>query len=170
MLVQVVRLGQDAGRQRPLPRCAARTAVLVRDELRGLADQGERAQQVGHTVMMPDRRGVIVPPELCRTVARLAVLGLADRVRRDGGSSVPPGLAALLAELDKSAGGPGFATVEAPSWLAAGEAAHLTGTSARHVRRLARSGRLRARKRGRDWEIEQASAADYGRERRCRTP
>jgi hypothetical protein len=113
--------------------------------------------------------GVIVPPHLCRALARLAVVGLAELSRRDGGLTTAPGLAALLARLDASASGPAVETMEAQRWLAAREAAELAGTSARHARRLAAAGRLIARRRGRDWEIDEASARDYGRERKaCR--
>ena len=43
--------------------------------------------------------GVVVPPGLAPVVARLAVLGLAEMSRRDGGAPRVPGLAALLGEL-----------------------------------------------------------------------
>lgn len=117
----------------------------------------------------PAAEGVTVPPGLARPLVDAAILGLAARARRDGGAPPFPGLAALLAELDMSARpelGTHFPRMAEPSWLAAGEAARLTGTSARYVRRLAASGRLRARKRGWAWEIDADSARDYGRERR----
>jgi Helix-turn-helix domain len=110
--------------------------------------------------------GVTVPPELCRPLARLAVLGLLEVSRRDGGAHPAPGLVTLLEQM--SANGPVLPTVGnvdgAPCWLTAGEAAAVTGCSARQMRRLA-GGRLRARKHGRAWMIDAASAADYAETR-----
>ena len=42
-------------------------------------------------------------------------------------------------------------------WLNTSEGAELTGFSVDYVRRLARAGRIEARKVGRDWLIERAS-------------
>lgn len=115
-----------------------------------------------------DDSGVIVPPELARQLVDAAVLGLADRARRNGGTvAVAPGLRDLLGRIDASANGHPFARMET-SWLAAGEAAQLAGVSSRHMRRLAASGKVRRRRRGRDWEVDADSARDYGRERRAR--
>ncbi|HEY1319564.1 MAG TPA: excisionase family DNA-binding protein [Streptosporangiaceae bacterium] len=54
------------------------------------------------------------------------------------------------------------------SWLLASEAADVMGVSAAYVRRLAGAGRIRAERRGRDWQIERQAAEDYGRARRDR--
>ncbi|MGO9502741.1 MAG: helix-turn-helix domain-containing protein [Streptosporangiaceae bacterium] len=110
--------------------------------------------------------GVRVPRELCGVVARLAVLGLAELSRRDGGLSPAPGLAALLSEL--SARGRGRATVRVPLMapLGSSEAAQMAGVSARSVRRLAAAGRLRARRQGRDWLIDPDAIEDCAERRR----
>jgi excisionase family DNA binding protein len=111
--------------------------------------------------------GVVVPPGLCRVVARLALLGLADRGRRDGGAPVVPGLAQLLGQLDAAGNGHAPATVVLPSWVTAGEAAEVMGLSRRSVRRLAASGRLIARRPGHEWQVDRQSAEDYARRRRA---
>jgi excisionase family DNA binding protein len=110
--------------------------------------------------------GVTVPPELARVVARLAVLGLAEMSRRDGGAPRVPGLAALLTEL--SARGHEPPTVASCLPLSTSrEAAALLGLSCRSARRLAASGRLIARRQGRDWLIDRESIEDYARGRRA---
>jgi excisionase family DNA binding protein len=108
--------------------------------------------------------GVTVPSPLCRAVARLAVLGLAELARRDGGAPPAPGLAALLCALDAAATGSPVGRVE-PVPVTVTEAAALAGVSPRRVRQLAASGRLRARRHGRAWLIDRDSASDYGKDR-----
>jgi len=109
--------------------------------------------------------GVMVPPELCRALSRLAVLGLAEQARRDGGLYPAPGLAELLSEL--SARGHAPATLEARAVsLGSGAAAEVIGCAARSARRLAAAGVLRAERAGRDWRIDRDSAEDYARRRR----
>lgn len=111
--------------------------------------------------------GVLVPPGLCGAVARLAVLGLREQLRRDGGLPAAPGLAAVLTELSSGGRAPETVVLLAP--FSSREAAELAGIDPRSARRLAASGRLIARRRGRDWEIDRQSAGDYARERRDRS-
>jgi hypothetical protein len=121
--------------------------------------------------------GVTVPPELCRVVARLAVLGLAEVSRRDGGLRPAAGLADLLTRLDMSAprrapdpmgsaNSPlaGSTPLLGSGWLTVSEAAAVIGTSPRQIQRLA-GGRLRARRTGHVWLIDSDSAGSYARER-----
>jgi hypothetical protein len=109
-------------------------------------------------------RGVVVPPHLCRAVARVLVVGLAELSRRDGGVPAAPGLARLLAELSASGHGP-VIVGSVPSGMGTSEAAALIGVAPRSARRLAASGRLIARRCGRDWELDPQSVQDYVRER-----
>lgn len=46
-------------------------------------------------------------------------------------------------------------------WWLAGEAAELTGYSMEHIRRLARTGRIKSMKFGRDWIINRESLLYY---------
>jgi excisionase family DNA binding protein len=107
-----------------------------------------------------------IPPELARPLARIFVLGLAELARRDGSPPLVPGLAAFLAALDRSASGtvPGMLDAHG-NWVGASEAAAVIGCSPRYVRRLAGSGRLIARRSGRDWLIDPQSAQDYRNDR-----
>jgi excisionase family DNA binding protein len=115
--------------------------------------------------------GVLVPCELARPLARLAITGAKMVSDRDGGLVLPPGMATLLAELATFAGEIPARTVGAvppctPSAeLTVGEAAAVTSLSAQRVRYLARSGRLIARRAGRDWLIDRLAAEDYARRR-----
>lgn len=115
--------------------------------------------------MPPADHGVTVPPELCRQLAYAAVIGLDAQRARGGGGAVPRALTQLIAELAGSPPGTPRATMEAPAWLTCGQAAELTGTSARYVRRLAGAGRLIARRHGRTWMVDRQSATEYGRTR-----
>lgn len=49
----------------------------------------------------------------------------------------------------------------ASEWVNTSEGAELTGLSIDYVRRLARAGRVEARKVGRDWLIEWASLLEF---------
>jgi len=49
-------------------------------------------------------------------------------------------------------------------WITTGEAARLTGYSSVTVRWLVREGRIKGRKRGRDWFVDKESVLDYVRE------
>lgn len=111
---------------------------------------------------------VTVPPELARVVARLAVLGLAEMSRRDGGAMPRvPGLAALLTELSEVGHVPETVVPLAP-FTTSREAASLAGLSCRQVRRLAANGRLIARRQGWEWQVDRQSAEDYAVRRRQR--
>jgi len=47
------------------------------------------------------------------------------------------------------------------NWLTTQEAAKLTGYNVEHIRRLVRSGKLKAQKLGRDWVIDRTSLLEY---------
>lgn len=110
---------------------------------------------------------VMVPAELARPLARLAVTGARAVQERDGGLPLAPGMAGLLAELAMSGSGHAVRSVapvtpRSPGrWLTVGQAAGLMRLTCRHVRRLARGGRLTARRAGRAWLIDPDSAEDY---------
>lgn len=108
--------------------------------------------------------GVTVAPQLCRVVARLAVLGLAEITCRDGGPPSVPGLASLLTALDSSSG-TAPVTVMPDIWITTSQAAAVLGLSCRQARKLAAAGRLIARRHGRDWQVSRQSAQDYARGR-----
>jgi len=119
-----------------------------------------------------DRRSgpgpVTVPAPLCGPLLRVLVRALAREAREDGGT-IPPGIAAFLADLAAvvdSPTAPAAATGEAagsgngtvpggPAMVevSAADAAAAMGASREYVRRLARSGRLPARRIGRTWLI-----------------
>lgn len=46
-------------------------------------------------------------------------------------------------------------------WITPKEAAQLTGYNEEHIRRLARGGKITAKKWGRDWMIDRISLLDY---------
>lgn len=52
----------------------------------------------------------------------------------------------------------------AVGWITAGQAAKLTGYHAEHLSRLARQGRVNARKVGAGWVFEKSSLLTYQRE------
>lgn len=49
-------------------------------------------------------------------------------------------------------------------WITTGEAAELTGYTTAHFRQLIQRGRLRARKRGRDWFLDKDEVLAYAEE------
>lgn len=113
-----------------------------------------------------DGQGVTVPPEWCDIVLRMLIRDLKAQAGRNGGPpGIVPGLSAILRQLEASAGRHPVATMAAERWISAAEASRLAGVSERSAQRLAASGRLIARKRRRDWEIDADSARDYGRDR-----
>lgn len=115
--------------------------------------------------MMPQEPpAAVVPPGLARQLVDAAVLGLAQMARRDAGGAVTPGLTALLRQLDASATRHPVGNLDATRWITVAEAAGLAGLTERSVQRLARNGRLIARRHGhRVWQVDEASARDYGR-------
>jgi excisionase family DNA binding protein len=103
-----------------------------------------------------------------RQAARALILGLAEQSRRDGGLKPSPGLTRELERLMAEAGhAPGTMEASHPQecWLTVDQAARLTRTSARTVRRLVSSGRLIGRRFGWAWQVEKTSAMDYGKDR-----
>lgn len=108
---------------------------------------------------------VTVPPALARPLLRFLVRALTREAREDGGA-LPPGIASFLADLaalvDAPPAGSADGTTSAPSAtvepvMTATEVARSMGASPEYVRRLCRSGRLRARRPGREWLIDPES-------------
>ena len=113
---------------------------------------------------------VTIPPEVAGEVLRALIRDLTARVRADGGE-VTPAVRHVLYALHEAAQRPAPpapssadgtppeppATVE----LTAYEAAALMGCSTEYVRRLARSGRVLARRAGTAWLINPQSLDTY---------
>jgi excisionase family DNA binding protein len=113
-------------------------------------------------------RGVLVAPELCAWLYRAAIEMIRSEERRNGGGQPPRGLAELFGQLRIAASGrlPGrIGTVE-PTPVTVAEAAQLAGVSPRRIRQLAASGRIRARRHGRDWLIDPHAAREWPARRR----
>lgn len=123
----------------------------------------------------PDDGSVIVPCALASTTFAALVLYLRDRVQT-GGGALTPDARALLRDLHRAAEGTeDAATIEhssdndtAPSPTATvtevsvGEAAAVLGCSAGYVRRLARTGTIRAHRIGaRAWAIDRTALDTY---------
>lgn len=126
-----------------------------------------------------DVPGVVVPPELAGLVDVLLGYGLGHLASRNGGLPEVAGLNGLRAQLRvtaTAASGHGRRTLAVPEppstfrEVTVREAAEVSGLSTRQVRRLAESGALIARKRGRDWHIDSDSASGYGRRRAWQGP
>ncbi|GGV83862.1 hypothetical protein GCM10010294_60900 [Streptomyces griseoloalbus] len=121
-------------------------------------------------LLRPDG-SVMVPPSVASEVLRALMRDLLDRTRADGGELSPEArrvlhalhAAAVRGEPHPPAGSSGgtpqqpAATVE----LTAAEAAHAMRCSPSYARRLARSGRVRARRAGPVWLIDSASLDAY---------
>jgi excisionase family DNA binding protein len=113
---------------------------------------------------------VLVPAEIAGGLLRLAVLGLRELVRRDGGA-VAPELHRLLYALHEAAEAAEAPEVEPATTCACGssragyvivaEASGLLDCSPSWVRFLARRGVLQATRAGRDWLIDRASLDAY---------
>ena len=120
-------------------------------------------------LLSPDG-SVTIPPSIAREVLRALLRDLTARVRADGGE-VSPGVRRLLLALHTAAEQrtpapagsvpgtplPSPGTVE----IVTGEAAALLGCSSEFVRRLCRTGRLRARRDRWEWRIDACSLDDY---------
>lgn len=120
--------------------------------------------------LVRDDGAVVVPPEVASDVLRALVRDLTARVRADGGE-VTPAVRQVLYALHEAAqrtapptpsSAPGTpvvapATVE----LTAHEAAHLLGCSTEYARRLARTGRVPARRAGPAWLIDRQALDAY---------
>lgn len=114
--------------------------------------------------------GVVVPAELAALVDRLLGYGVEVLAARNGALPRVAALDGLRAQLHLSAvaarGGRSRTLVplrSAARDLSVREAAQVMGLSVRHVRYLAATGALIARKRGRDWWIDADSADGYAR-------
>ncbi len=120
---------------------------------------------------------VIIPPALAAVSERRFATADEWLMRLNGVMPNSPEVDELREELRAAArtasGQPAviLRLVAERSWLTVSEAADVMGVIPRSVRRLARGqlekpGRIRARRAGRDWQIDRQSAEDYGRERR----
>jgi excisionase family DNA binding protein len=115
---------------------------------------------------------VIVPAGVAGEVLRSLVRDLTARVRTDGGE-VSPTVRGLLNALHAAAervdtattgpsSDPGTTTIQrANVEIGTGDAAALLECSTEYVRRLARSGRIQARRLGAAWLIDSASLDAY---------
>lgn len=127
-------------------------------------------------LLAPDG-SVIVPADIAPEVLRALVRDLATRVRADGGE-ISPGARRILFALHEAAQRPpqpGSANGTPAVWPAtvevtANEAADLLGCSTEYVRRLARTGRVLARRAGPAWLINRTALDDYRKGRPCPTP
>lgn len=125
-------------------------------------------QDADHGYMMPQvPAGVTVPLELARPLAAVAVLGLADYARRNGGPAVvAPRLQELITALAASASACATPLARVgPRQLTTAQAALVMGVSPQRVRQLAAGKRIIASKTGRDWLVDAQAAEDYGRHR-----
>jgi len=107
-----------------------------------------------------------LPARLAPLAAYLLDYAVKDIGHRNGGAPKMHDLAELLSTVRAgaaSASGRPLCTlaVTADRFIPVSEAAVIAGVSERHMRRLARSGALRAVKRGRDWSIDQDAAHEY---------
>ncbi|MGC4927247.1 helix-turn-helix domain-containing protein [Streptomyces sp. DT117] len=108
---------------------------------------------------------VIVPAELSAVVLRVLLRDVGARLKADRGA-VPLSTSSLLWALalaaEQAEAAEGSANGPSPDRpvsmeISASQAAEELGCSARHARRLARSGRLPARRVGRAWLIAEAA-------------
>jgi excisionase family DNA binding protein len=123
--------------------------------------------------MGEESAAVVVPVELAGLVDRLVGCGLRTVADRYGALPTVPDLDELRARLRTaavSAGGrrphmlePQYRTYPC---LTVGQAAEVMGVTARHARRLAKSGAIIARLVGRDWQIDAGSANQYSERRK----
>ena len=131
---------------------------------------GEIEQQhADHAPMMQQHpAGVTVPPELCRFLHVAVLTQLQAEERLNAGGIPPAGLAELLRELRVSARRTPAATIGTvdPTPVTVAEAAELAGVSPRRIQQLAAEGKIRARRFGRDWQIDPQSARDWPARRR----
>ena len=116
-----------------------------------------------------------VPVQLAPVLARYAVLGLEADMHHNGAlPALPPGMTTLLRALatvssevrttDGKLGSDHFG-----GWSTVADAAGRAGVSEGYMARLARCGRIRARRHGLMWLIDTAAIEDFARGRRGRT-
>lgn len=105
---------------------------------------------------------VTVPSALARPLLRFLVRALTREVRDGGGGVIPPGIERFLTDLaaadtqapDDGSSGSGTDPGEPPTMeVGTAAAAEVIGASREYVRRLCRTGRLPARRIGREWLI-----------------
>lgn len=122
-------------------------------------------------LLRPDG-SVMVPSSVAGEVLRSLMRDLVDRVRADGGELSPEArrvlhaLHAAAVRGDHTEPGSSDGTPEQPPAtveLTAAEAAQAMRCSSSYARRLARSGRVRARRAGPVWLIDSASLDAYRR-------
>lgn len=115
---------------------------------------------------------VVVPPEMAGALARYAVRGIEADMRRNGAlPALPPGMTGLLRDLATASSEVRTATgmLSSGEWITVAEAASRAGVSPGFVARLARLGRIRARRHGWAWLIDEAAVEDFARGRHGRT-
>ena len=114
----------------------------------------------------PSTVTVEMPATLADLLARLAWRGY-RALHRDGIDVPVAGLPALLARLEAAASArPTQVGIVQTAPMTVREAAAAVGVSQERIRQLARSGRIIAVKRGRDWDIYRGSAENWGKEHR----
>lgn len=110
---------------------------------------------------------VVVPPALAGEVLRIVLRDLSSRVRADGGElsvgvrELLWGLHAAAAGVEQRAGSVDGTSGGGPVRVEVGisDAAARLGCSPEYARRLARGGRLSARRVGRTWLVDAAALA-----------
>lgn len=136
-----------------------------------MAARPEPAAETAPSHLIRDDGAVVVPAAVAGEVLRALVRDLTARVRTDGGE-VSPAVRQLLYALHQAAqqpppqtpasSGPGtLAPAPATVELTAHQAAHLLECSSEYARRLARTGRVQARRAGTAWLINPQSLDTY---------
>jgi excisionase family DNA binding protein len=131
--------------------------------------RGQQAER--HRVTTDAANTVAVPLNLAPLAALLVELGAREITQRGGARSAMQGLPQLEAILRDAAAAAGARATPArtlelrpkPEELTTVQAAAVMGISASRVREHAKTGRIIARKVGRDWLIDAGSARSYRR-------
>lgn len=106
---------------------------------------------------------IVVPPYLAREVLRLLTLGLTEQARRDGlpvsaaGRQILWALAAAADQHDLAGSASETSTAEPANLTTIADVAARMGCSQQYARRLARRGRLDARKVGGQWIVHEGA-------------
>jgi excisionase family DNA binding protein len=132
-----------------------------------------RILKVVDTPRPVSRIEAVVAGPVARWVGRSLVRDIGNQYRQH--NQRPPRWAqevldALAQAVESPSTAGGFASATAPATLEAHRitvpaAARETGLSEQYIRRLAKSGRIRARRAGRDWQIDLESLRDVSRKR-----
>jgi excisionase family DNA binding protein len=136
--------------------------------------RGHQRAPVPLTSLLGDDGSVVIPPTVAAAVLRLLVVGITERMQRDAGvmsDELRAVLAALHAasehdasEIPIPAGSSARGTdLRGRATVTVNDAATAMECSPSYVRRLARAGRLPARRIGRDWSIDGAGLEQFRR-------